>query len=94
LSAASNHRAYIADFTCLAARIVIEVDGSQNGEDRAIEYDAKRTAWLESQRYTVLRFWNTEVFTNTDGVLEAIYGALYESSNEAPRPLKYRRRRR
>jgi len=85
---------YVADFACLAARVVVEVDGSQHGEDHAVEHDPKRTAWLESQGYTVLRFWNTEVFTNTDGVLEAIYAALYGSRDEAARPLSHRRRRR
>jgi very-short-patch-repair endonuclease len=85
---------YVADFACLAARVVVEVDGSQHGEKHAIEHDAKRTAWLESQGYKVLRFWNTDVFTNADGVLEAIWGAVHGSPYEEAGPLKHERRRR
>jgi very-short-patch-repair endonuclease len=65
---------YYADIACHAARMIIEVDGSQHGE--AIAYDAERTAFLESRDYRVLRFWNNEVLTNLDGVLTAIASHL------------------
>jgi len=47
---------YIADFCCLKARLIIEVDGNQHGYDEYLERDAKRTAYLSSQGFAVLRF--------------------------------------
>jgi very-short-patch-repair endonuclease len=67
---------YIADFACKSARLIIELDGSQHGEADARAYDAARTRFLEGRSYRVLRFWNDEVFTNRDGVLDAILRAL------------------
>ena len=61
---------YIVDFVCLERRIVIEVDGGQHMSAR--EKDSERDKWLVEQGFRVLRFWNNEVFKNTDGVLEKI----------------------
>jgi very-short-patch-repair endonuclease len=63
---------YIADFFCLEARLVIELDGSQHGEDAEHRADQRRTELLTRDGYTVLRFWNEEVLDNIDGVLESI----------------------
>jgi very-short-patch-repair endonuclease len=60
---------YIADFACMAHRLVVEVDGSQHAEERA---DTARDAYLRSAGWTVLRFWNNEVTGNREGVLTAI----------------------
>ena len=65
---------YVVDFCSHAARIVIEVDGSQHAEARG--YDAARTRFLQGEGYRVLRFWNNEVLENLDGVLRAIEAAL------------------
>jgi very-short-patch-repair endonuclease len=82
---------YVADFACMAARLVIEVDGSQHG-DAAIEArDETRTLWLEREGYRVLRFWNNELTENMQGVLEAIQAALYGSRDSDPTVLKHRR---
>ena len=54
------------------ARLVIELDGSQLGEDHERRVDERRTQYLESLGYRVLRFWNEQVFNNIDGVLETI----------------------
>ena len=67
---------YVADFACMSARLVIELDGGQHA-DRS-EYDQHRTAWLNGKGFRVLRFWNDEVFTNADGVLETIRLALVD----------------
>ena len=67
---------YIADFGCMSVRLVVELDGGQHAERS--ERDARRTAWLESVGYRVLRFWNGEVFTNAEGVLETIRLALLD----------------
>ena len=72
---------YVADFACMAARLIIEVDGSQHGDDAGMQKDAKRTQWLEQEGYRVLRFWNNDVTRNIKGVLEAIHVALYGSLN-------------
>ncbi|WP_316976761.1 endonuclease domain-containing protein [Shumkonia mesophila] len=65
---------YIIDFVCLAERLLIEVDGGQHVEAR--KRDQRRTQWLESQGFRVLRFWNHDVLGNTDGVVETIRLAL------------------
>ncbi len=84
---------YIADFTCMAARLVIEIDGSQHGEERSELRDEKRTRWLESEGYRVIRFWNNDIVQNPEGVLDVIYAALYGSRDAEPRPMKHERKR-
>ncbi|MGH6892911.1 MAG: endonuclease domain-containing protein [Dongiaceae bacterium] len=64
---------YIADFTCLEARLIIEVDGGQHSE---LDADRKRDAYLRSQGFRVLRFWNNDVLANREGVFRAITEAL------------------
>ena len=63
---------YLVDFFCLEARLIIELDGSQHGEERERQADARRTDCLEGQGYRVLRFWNQEILDNIDGALETI----------------------
>ena len=65
---------YILDFTCLEAGLVIEVDGGQHAEKQA--YDQARTALIEAQGLTVIRFWNHEVMNETPAVLETIWQTL------------------
>jgi very-short-patch-repair endonuclease len=74
---------YIADFCCLKAKLIVEVDGNQHADDANIVHDRRRTTYLESQGYMVLRFSNREVMTETAGVLEAIYAHL---STPTPNP--------
>lgn len=61
---------YILDFACCSARVVVELDGGQH--DLAVAYDTRRTSWLESQSWTVLRFWHNEIDCNEEAVLEII----------------------
>ena len=61
---------FIADFTCRAAMLVIEIDGDTHGA--TAEYDAERTAYLEQQGWQVLRFTNTDVMRNLEAVLSMI----------------------
>jgi very-short-patch-repair endonuclease len=65
---------YIVDFVCLEERLIVDVDGGQHDEQAA--KDAERTAWLESQEFRVIRFWNTEVFFQVEDVCDEIYRAL------------------
>jgi very-short-patch-repair endonuclease len=66
--------AYIVDFVCLEQRLIIELDGCQHMDNKA--YDINRSAWLGEQGFSVLRFWNHEVFQQTSSVLEVIMAAL------------------
>jgi very-short-patch-repair endonuclease len=61
---------YIVDFVSFEGGLVIELDGGQHLEQA--EADAQRTAWLESQGFRVLRFWNDAVLKQTEAVLEEI----------------------
>jgi very-short-patch-repair endonuclease len=69
---------YFADFVCLPARLVVEVDGSQHGDVSQAAYDLRRTAWLNRNNFRVIRFWADQVMTNTDVVMEGIEAALRE----------------
>lgn len=60
---------FIADFVCREAGLIVELDGGQHSENAD---DLQRTTYLNAEGYGVLRFWNTEVMDNRDGVLEAI----------------------
>jgi very-short-patch-repair endonuclease len=84
---------YVADFACMAARLIIEVDGSQHGADDNKARDAARTRWLESEGYRVIRFWNNDLVQNIDGVLDVVYAALYGSRDAEAKRLRHERRR-
>ena len=71
---------YIVDFVNFERRLVIEADGSQHLENA---YDLARDAWLKSQGFNLLRFWNGEVLRDTEIVADAILNALHD----APPPL-------
>ncbi|KAB0264478.1 endonuclease domain-containing protein [Microvirga brassicacearum] len=77
---------YIADFVCHRAGLIIEVDGSPHGLDEGMRADAERTAWLNSQGYRILRFWNHEVLSQIDVVLDTIHAALYTPSETSANP--------
>lgn len=61
---------YIVDFICYEKRIIIEVDGGQHSVNK--EKDNKRDKWFKEQGFKVLRFWDNEVLTNIEGVLEVL----------------------
>ena len=72
---------YIADFVCLRARLVIEVDGATHGDDQATLRDAKRTEEIEASGYKVIRFWSDYVLNDAEGgVHDAILDALMGSA--------------
>jgi len=62
---------YIVDFVCLERRLIVEVDGCQHAEQQS--YDERRTQWLETEGYRVLRFTNDEVQSELEAVLEEIH---------------------
>ena len=72
---------YIADFVCTEAKLIVELDGGQHLEQ--MEYDERRTRQLKIMGYNLLRFWNNDVLTNTESVLEVILNTL---ASPAPHP--------
>jgi len=69
---------YVLDFECRAARVAVEVDGSQHGDARALIYDDVRSLWLEARDYRVLRFWNGDVLRDTDEIVHEIVSVTEE----------------
>ena len=69
---------YIADFYCSEKKLVIEIDGSQHLD--AISYDEQRDIYFESLQIQTIRFYNNEVSTNIDGVLQKIMSAVESTS--------------
>jgi very-short-patch-repair endonuclease len=67
---------FIVDFINFEKRIIIELDGSQHAEETS--KDIERDSALEANGFTVLRFWNNEIFENLEGVLEVIRKACQE----------------
>ena len=77
---------YIVDFYCSKALLVIELDGSQHYDPNGIEYDNKRTAYLESLGLQVLRFSNRDINENLRGVCEKIDTAVHSRYSSEPLP--------
>ena len=69
-------RGYYLDFTCLARRLVVEVDGRQHGEDRQSDHDAVRDQVLARCGFRVMRFWASEVRGDLGGVVDQIVATL------------------
>jgi very-short-patch-repair endonuclease len=71
---------YTADFCSHRAKLVIEVDGGQHARPGIAADDARRTDFLVSEGYQVLRFWNHDVLGNVDGVLQLVARQLGDGS--------------
>jgi very-short-patch-repair endonuclease len=67
---------YFADFACIEARLIVELDGAVHDEEDVVLRDMARTEVLEACGYAVLRFQNEAVMTDPGGVAEAIVSAL------------------
>jgi very-short-patch-repair endonuclease len=77
---------FFADFACHQQRLIIEVDGGQHNDPHHAARDALRTEYLNAHGYRVLRFWNSDVLGNVDGVCEAILEALAATGPPTPNP--------
>ena len=66
---------YVVDFFCPAHRLVVELDGGHHTEYEVMTRDAKRQQYIEAQGYRVLRFWNSDIDTNLEDVLNEILRA-------------------
>lgn len=76
---------YVLDFYCHEARLCIELDGGQHAEQP--DRDSNRDAMLHAQGIHTLRFWNNQVLSETEGVLEAVWQALHDAAPSPPPPL-------
>ena len=74
---------YIVDFVCRKRNIIIEIDGGHHIDQQ--DYDTVRTEWLQSQGFEVIRYWDNDVLTQLDSVLESIGNAL-EKCGKQPSP--------
>jgi very-short-patch-repair endonuclease len=68
---------FFADFFCPEARLIVEIDGSQHADELAS--DESRTEFLRKAGYDVLRFWNHEISSEIDSVVQRIADALKSS---------------
>jgi very-short-patch-repair endonuclease len=73
-------QSYIVDFVCLKRRLVVEIDGGQHNLAEHALKDEQRDRELSRSGFRVLRFWNSDVDRNLQGVLQTIDAALVESS--------------
>src|SRR3954447_15280679 len=67
---------YVVDFVSFRSRLVIEADGGQHGSLLGAQRDQVRDAFLLSQGFRVLRFWNSDIDDNLAGVMESVLNAL------------------
>jgi very-short-patch-repair endonuclease len=87
---------FIVDLISLEARLVVGIDGGHHDRDADRLADAQRTLFLEECAFKILRFWNNEVLSNTDGVAARIadfFKGPTPAGRSGPRPLpSYRER--
>src|SRR5262249_3526781 len=75
---------FIVDFVCADAKVIVELDGSQHAV--RTRQDEERTKTLEAMGYLALRFWNNDVMSNPDGVLEEILNPPNQQPPDPPHP--------
>jgi very-short-patch-repair endonuclease len=61
----------------MAARLLIELDGSQHADSVNTMRDEARTRWLAKEGFRVIRVWNNEIVQNIKGVLERIHAEIF-----------------
>jgi len=77
---------YIVDFVCFEKKIIIELDGGQHVLQKEKQKDIGRDQWFETQGYKILRFWDDEVLTKTQAVLDAIWAHFLDHPPLHPLP--------
>lgn len=63
---------YVADFACVTANLVVEIDGATHSRDAEVAHDRRRDAFLRARGWRVFRVQNSDIYKNLDGVLEGI----------------------
>jgi very-short-patch-repair endonuclease len=71
---------YVVDFICFRAQLVVEADGGQHGMSEGVRSDRVRDAFLQAQGFKVIRFWNSDIDRNLNGVMETILDTLNAST--------------
>jgi very-short-patch-repair endonuclease len=61
---------YIVDFYCPEKKLIIEIDGDSHARSKVIYYDQERTLYLDKLGYKVVRYTNTDIMTNIEGVFQ------------------------
>jgi very-short-patch-repair endonuclease len=77
---------YVVDFVCFEYKLVVELDGPQHLESEAVEHDKRRTNWLTTRGFRVVRFRNQELDENIRAVVDAIGWAIDELEALAQNP--------
>ena len=75
---------YIVDFICVEEHLIVELDGGYH--DDVVDEDLARQRFLQSQGYTVLRFWNEDVLQDVESVATAIVKAAGVPPHSNPLP--------
>jgi very-short-patch-repair endonuclease len=76
---------FIADFACIPARLIVEVDGATHGSDAERRSDARREAFLRSRSWRIARVTNHEIYHSLMAVLDLIYQRAVEAPSTASR---------
>jgi very-short-patch-repair endonuclease len=79
---------FIVDFACLKFGLVVEIDGAQHGQAAHLERDRLRDSTLATAGFEVLRFWNAEVNSDPDAVVETIFARLAKRAASRPTPVQ------
>ncbi|MGL4728438.1 MAG: endonuclease domain-containing protein [Bosea sp. (in: a-proteobacteria)] len=74
---------YFADFCCREKCLIVEIDGGQHSHSA---HDERRDNFLQCAGYRVLRFWNFQVFSEMESVLDTIWNALEDAPHPSPLP--------
>ena len=78
---------YILDFYCTKVHLGIELDGGVHLDPEQVKMDCKRTQDLQDYKINIIRFWNSEVLNDIDGVMERIKSEIeYRIHNKRPHP--------
>ncbi len=75
---------YIVDFVSFGSQVIVEADGGQHGMPEGARSDKARDEFLRSQGFRVLRFWNSDIDANLEGVMQSILNALSQPPPDRP----------
>ena len=77
---------YIVDFICYEKKLIIELDGSGHLEEKQVKHDKIRDEFLKNAGFDVIRIYNTDVYSNIEGVIDYILLNI-EGNPSPPTPL-------
>jgi type I restriction enzyme M protein len=77
---------YTLDFYCAEKRVAVELDGRGHAAIQQVEHDKTRSDYLRQEDVMVIRFWNSQIRENLEGVLKKIRMVLEEAPSPQPSP--------